>query len=289
MGKRGRAFTLIELICVIGIIGILIALLMPSLIRVRESARSLKCLSNLRQLGIAFHSYAAEQNGYLPYPTTLLYPPPTDQRFLWFNAVDSYMRANSKEQEKRTGIAATRNYKDYKQCVVYENFEGDRDEGDQSSTKEYARTIKMNAHLRRANPPNHAKATDVNDSSNFVMLGDGVSLDSTGMVPELWESGQFSMEVNDTTHANPAPRHHRAANILFVDGHAAAVQLKRIGKSLRDPYEFVSVATWESEYLDATGTPVPAKGDQTIEEQGLHRNPNMPLRWSDPPRLYRPP
>jgi prepilin-type processing-associated H-X9-DG protein len=276
------------LICVIGIIGILIALLLPSLMKVKKSARSLRCLSTLRQLGIAFQSYASEQRGYLPYPTTKLFPPPTDQRFLWFNAVDSYLAANAKEQAKRTGIAATRNYKDYKQCIAYELFDGDRDEGSQSSTKEYARTYKMNAHLRRPNPAGHAKITDVNDSSNFVLLGDGVSLDSTGMVPNQWESGQFSMEVNDVTQASPALRHRRGANILFVDGHASNIVLKRIGKSLREPDDYVSVATWQSEYLDANGTPVEAKSDQSIEEQGLHRNPNMPLKWSDPPRLHRP-
>src|SRR5688572_16487404 len=75
--RRRRAFTLIELICVIGIIAILIALLLPSLITAREAARSLKCLSTLRQLGVAFHSYAAEQRGYLPYPTS---PPTTRPR-----------------------------------------------------------------------------------------------------------------------------------------------------------------------------------------------------------------
>ena len=274
--------------CVIGIVAILIALLLPSLITARESARSLKCLSTLRQLGVAFYSYAAEQNGYLPYPTSKLYPPPTDQRFLWFNAIDPYLAANDKAQANRTGIAATRNYKPYKQCYVWELFEGDRDTGGQSGTKEYARTYKMNTHLRRPNPAGHAKMTDVNDSSNFVLLGDAISLDSTGMTPDQWESGQFSMEVNDITEANPSLRHRRGANILFVDGHAANVVLKRIGKSLREPDDYVSVATWESEYLDATGTPVKAANDQTIEAQGLRRNPNMPLKWSEPPKLYRP-
>ena len=287
-GRRGGGFTLIELICAIGIIAVLMALLMPSMVKARETARSLKCLSTLRQLGIAFQAYASEQRRYLPYPTTKLYPPPTDQRFLWFNAVDPYLAANAKEQAKRSGIAATRNYKDYKQCIVYELFEGDRDEGAQSSTKEFARTYKMNTHLRHNNPAGHAKITDVNDSSNFVLLGDGLSLDSTGMTPNQWESGQFSMEVNDITEASPSLRHNHGANILFVDGHAANIVLKRIGKSLREPDDYVNVATWESEYVNASGTPVNAKCDQSIEEQGLHRNPNMPLKWSEPPRLYRP-
>src|SRR5687767_11796757 len=174
-----KGFTLVEVICVIGVIGILIALLMPSLIKARQAAMTLKCLSTLRGLGVAFHSYAAEQKGYVPYPTSLLYPPPSDQRFLWFNAVDQYLAANDKAQANRTGIAATRNYKPYKQCWVWETFEGDRDSGEQSPTKEMARTYKMNTHLRHPDPPTHAKMTDVNESSSFVLLGDAVSLDSS--------------------------------------------------------------------------------------------------------------
>jgi prepilin-type N-terminal cleavage/methylation domain-containing protein/prepilin-type processing-associated H-X9-DG protein len=60
---KTRGFSLIELIVVVGIIAILIALLFPSLMRVRHQARTLVCLSNLRQIGLATVMYRNDHAG----------------------------------------------------------------------------------------------------------------------------------------------------------------------------------------------------------------------------------
>jgi prepilin-type N-terminal cleavage/methylation domain-containing protein/prepilin-type processing-associated H-X9-DG protein len=65
---RRSAFTLVELLVVIGIIAVLISLLLPSLSRARENAKQVQCMSNLRQLGNAFVMYVDAHKGYFPRP-----------------------------------------------------------------------------------------------------------------------------------------------------------------------------------------------------------------------------
>ena len=64
--NRRRAFTLIELMIVIAIIGVLVGLLMPTLGKARESARRATCLSNLRQVHQSFLLFAEEYDGRVP-------------------------------------------------------------------------------------------------------------------------------------------------------------------------------------------------------------------------------
>ncbi|HSI35345.1 MAG: prepilin-type N-terminal cleavage/methylation domain-containing protein [Phycisphaerae bacterium] len=289
-----RAFTLVELLVVMGIIAVLISILLPALSRARQSGYTVKCLSNLRQLGTATVMYVNDNRQWLPYPTTTL-----SEGMLWSNGLDKYLQEIS--PNNRTGVAKGRNYSPYKQCVVWDNFPGASSTGGQDKLREFARSYKMNSHLRSIlNTPRPvpddatkttsrwlARVTQVGDAPRTVLYGDGTSLDQTGDIEDQWDSGQFSMEVNDKSQASPALRHQGGANIVFVDGHAETVRFKSIKRTLREQ-PGVSVDTWESEYVDVAGNPVdPSDPTKSMEQLKLQRNPESPLIWSYLGRLHR--
>ena len=88
--RRRAAFTLVELLVVIGIIALLISILLPSLGKARERAKTIKCLSNLKQIGTAVMTYAAESKG-------VLLPCGTPRDGWWHNILIDYRYLSAKQ------------------------------------------------------------------------------------------------------------------------------------------------------------------------------------------------
>lgn len=200
-GLRGpgarQAFTLIELLVVVAVIAILAGLLLPALSRAKHSARSVYCLSQMRQVAMAIRLYADDHEEYFPRSQHSAF---ARGELPWGRAIAEQLGSSSRSWTNLlTGLYQCPSDQRRKPWSYGQNvyFELDPDMDDYQGSPQSWRRVPMVPH-----------------PSATVLQGENASA-ADHIMPHFWLNAS---NATDVAHA----RHGKRSNYSFVDGHVEA-------------------------------------------------------------------
>ena len=266
--KNRRGFTLVELLVVIAIIAVLIAILLPALQAAKRQANSVKCLSNLRQVGMAFQMYEADNkgmwpiavhrnDGHIPVPNGL-------PEVRWPDQIARYIAANKNIAYDRLDLMRERSVLwGCPEWIKSSDRVGGTVDGFADRVRlgygmQYYPIDRKEQNLAYIGPPfgrytSGAKwrvhGTErglVADSITHILeVPDTLSLSTTRWQPFDGGSGGYvpgGVNVDSTRHARQGTTkqmsaNNRYMNMLFCDGHATPVSVKEAWNAIHNPGE----------------------------------------------------
>lgn len=219
---RRSAFTLIELLTVIAIIGILAAIIIPTVGKVRQSARAAACLSNLRQVGAAQLLYADENKGFL---VPIDDPAHPGGRKFWRYLLTPYLGGTTANPIQEILFCPADISEPARAATVGQ------------SPSSYGIPVATRLHNFSGEPYGTKKLSSVKRPAQTMFAGDIGMVENPGDAPINWRQRANSWSPGYASlpgHGNWSsgdwcafPRHNGNVNVVFYDGHTKAVHVQR--------------------------------------------------------------
>lgn len=222
--KRHNAFTLVELLVVIGIIALLISILLPALNKARESAKQVACASQMRQISQAVLMYAQDNRGMLPhfgndnYLSVQYSLPGNYDSYLWPVPLYKYLSGKSVLFSCPSIERSNINTLFYGWPELERNYTGNGMIYDDS----VLRTVVMGKFI------NGVPLSWVKRPSTFCLVADGLG------IGDLWAVGLHNNFNFLNAGCRLGPNHNKQANVAYLDGHVEA--FSRDSKGMPDSH-----------------------------------------------------
>jgi prepilin-type N-terminal cleavage/methylation domain-containing protein/prepilin-type processing-associated H-X9-DG protein len=255
--RDGRGFTLIELLVVISIIALLVGILLPALGAARKSARSVVCMSYVRQIGMGHGLYGVDHKDQIVLPADRWSKPNYfSQQYVWFQALSQYMG----EEDERADTVKDNSL--FWACPEYEpQFDGGGNIISWATGYGMARMLHAGDPdpSNSSNPDKTLYGADGTEASGATLertwnsaIGfyrywryDDLTHPTSRVIAGDWNhwwigisypTGLTAKGGWTSAHVDPTKfRHQPTANYAFIDGHAEALNGKDAIIKLGDP------------------------------------------------------
>jgi prepilin-type N-terminal cleavage/methylation domain-containing protein/prepilin-type processing-associated H-X9-DG protein len=214
-----RGFTLIELLTVIGIISVLLAILLPALSAARQAAQSVQCLSNLRQMALAAHSYATVYGGHYPIAQYSAFNAPWAVSYGWDFTV-MYNTATAQRQVVPGLLWLGQTDARIQQCP---SFQG-RSNALYDPYTGYNYNVSYIGHGEGESIVAPAKASQVRQPWRCAMFGDGQFISGANKYMRAPLPNPGDASFSSRWGGSQGFRHRGRTNVAFADGHAESLK-----------------------------------------------------------------